>query len=451
MKLKNYYHEIPTPFVKSLRKKYDNPDHKIAVWNAFAESGLDGVNDDDFSILPRLIPESYMPEIEKTCKEVTKFLLQVLSLPEQEIKAIVPHGPVRDFLIDELKVLKHNPKRLTGSFRFDMAIVGKPVVGNSPKLLEVNEIGFDGLARSTFFQNTLMDLIPELKTRAYALDTARAEIKNMLRLGPDIARIQYDCYNWDEEILQTVGAGMGARLHLVSPSQFKSKLNMKHFPKMLRESFDFHNNRVHFGKLFKPDALNMSFAFTLSDLKRDRDLYAKLVASETPQYGPFVTSLVASKTILILLSDMSLRRKLLGSSESLKNCILPAFSLDGQIEHVKKNADELVIKHTDGCGGEQVFMVPELLKYLPKIPKNRYHEWVVQQKTELNTIDVNGILSRRKKTISDLGVFVHYDWQDGKFLNFEVGGLMTRATNKGLKVNVSSGGLQVAVMVEKGI
>jgi hypothetical protein len=111
----------------------------------------------------------------------------------------------------------------------------------------------------------------------------------------------------------------------------------------------------------------------------------------------------------------------------------------------------LVIKHTDGCGGEQVFMDKELLKCLKKIPQNKHHEWVMQKKTRLNTIMVNGILSRRKKVICDLGVFVHYDWADGKFQNFEVGGLMSRGTNKGLKVNVSSGGLQAAVMLEKGI
>jgi hypothetical protein len=74
----------------------------------------------------------------------------------------------------------------------------------------------------------------------------------------------------------------------------------------------------------------------------------------------------------------------------------------------------------------------------------------MQKKTQLNTIDVNGILSRKKNAISDLGVFVHYDWENGKFRHFEVGGLMTRATNHGLKVNVSSGGLQVAVMLDRG-
>ena len=92
----------------------------------------------------------------------------------------------------------------------------------------------------------------------------------------------------------------------------------------------------------------------------------------------------------------------------------------------------------------------KLLKQIKKTPKSKHHEWVIQQKTLLNTIDVNGILSRRKRAISDLGVFVHYDWEDGKFTHFEVGGLMSRATNTGLKVNVSSGGLQAAVMLERG-
>ena len=91
------------------------------------------------------------------------------------------------------------------------------------------------------------------------------------------------------------------------------------------------------------------------------------------------------------------------------------------------------------------------MKKLKNIPKSKQHEWVIQKKTFLNTIDVNGILSRKRKVISDLGVFVHYDWQNDKFKHFEVGGLMSRATNKGLKVNVSSGGLQVAVMLEKGL
>ena len=202
MNLNKNYHESPSRHTKRLLESYNNPDHKTAVWNAFVDSKLEGINDDDFSITPRLLPASYMPVIEKTCKDITTFLMRLISLPEAEIRAIIPHGPVRDYLMDELEVLRYHPKRITGSFRFDLAVVGKPDEKHPPVLLEVNEIGFDGLARSTFFQKTLLDLMPELKKRVISLDTAAAEVRNMSRLGDDIARIQYDCYNWDEEVLK---------------------------------------------------------------------------------------------------------------------------------------------------------------------------------------------------------------------------------------------------------
>lgn len=434
---------------RRILKKYDTEDHKTNVWNAFVDSGLTGVNDDDFSILPRLIPESYFPVIEKTARDITTFLMRLLSLPESEIRAIVPRGPLRDYLMDEIEVLRFKSPRLTGSFRFDLAIVGKPDENHPPQLLEVNEIGFDGLARSTFFQNTLLSLMPDLKKSVRAMDTAAAEVRNMSRLGKDMARIQYDCYNWDEEVLKKKAEKMGTNLHLVSPAQYKTKIDPKDYPLLEKKLFTFPENFVQMGKV-RPDAINMSFAYTLSDLKRDEALYKKLIRSKTPQYGPLVTGLVASKAILILFADEALRRRLLGSSEKLKKSILPAFSLKDNVDHVRSNYHQLVIKHTDGFGGQQVFMDSELLKRLNKIRPSKEHEWVMQQKTRLNAIYVNGLLSRRKQAIADLGVFVHYDWADGKFRHFEVGGLMARANNKALKVNISSGGLQAAVMLERG-
>jgi hypothetical protein len=216
-----------------------------------------------------------------------------------------------------------------------MAIVGKPDWTHPPQLLEVNEIGFDGLARSTFFQNNLMRLVPELKEKAFALDTSVAEVKNMLRLGKHIARLQYDCYNWDEECLKKTSESMGCDLQLISPSQYKCKIDQKDFPLLERQPFSFKDGKACIGKNTFPDAFNFSFAFTLNDLKRDQDLYAQMIRSRTPQYGPFITSLIASKTILILLSDPSLRKRFLGSENKLKDSILPAFSLDGHADYVR--------------------------------------------------------------------------------------------------------------------
>lgn len=449
MNFKSHHYEKKQRANRLDLRKYNTAEHKVRVWNAFVDSQLSGVNDDDFSVLPRLLPESYFPVIKKTAKDITTFALRLLSLPANEIRAIVPRGPVRDFLIDELEVLRHQPRRLTGSFRFDMAVVGPPDENHPPQLLEINEIGFDGLARSSFFQKTLLSLMPDLKGRVISMDTAAAEVRNMMRLGPKIARVQPDCYNWDEEYLVQTAERMRAQIHLVSPAQLKCQIDDE-FPLLKKVPFSFPNGRIKIGKDLNPDAVNLSFAFSLADYKKGQDLYARMVSSKTPQYGPFISGLVASKTILALLADPTLRRKLLGSSQKLDRAILPAFSLEGQADKVRAEYREHVLKHADGYGGEQVYFGADLLRKIAKIPKHEQHEWVVQKKTKLNLIEVNGLLSRRKKGISDLGVFVHYDWENGRYHNFEVGGLMSRATNKSYKVNVSGGGCQVAVLLERG-
>ena len=445
---KHFREQSPEALRKKLRR-YDHPEHKVEVWNAFVDSGLAGVNDDDCAILPRVLPASYLPVIRRTARDITTFALRLLSLPEKEIRAILPSGPVADFLIREAGVLKHRPSRLTGSFRFDMAIVGEPHAGNPPKLLEINEIGFDGLGRSSFIQETLYSLVPELRKKTFALDTARAEVRNMLRLGTKIARIQYDSYNWDEEYQVRTAREMGAELKLVSPLDFKVKVDPKEYPLLARERFTFPGGRVKIGDS-SPHAVQMSFAYSLEDYREASRLYCGLVSAKTPLYGPFITGLVASKMILVLLSDRELRRKLLGSSARLDDAILPAYPLRDRIEETRRGANRLVIKHVDGYGGEQVFLGQDLLRTLKKIPRRELGHWVVQKRARLNTLAVHGILSRPRRVISDLGVFVQYDWARGDFRHFEVGGFITRATNRSFKVNVSGGGIQVPVMFLRG-
>lgn len=449
MKFKNYYLEKPARELEQLLSRYNHNGHKTNVWNALVDSGLVGVNDDDLSIFPRLLPASYWPTLKQRVYLITKFVLKLLSLPEREIRAIIPEGPVRDHLLNELEVLKFRTGRITGSFRYDMALVGPLDAKHPPHLLEINEIGFDGLARSTFFQNLLLSLIPELKGRVKSLDTAAAEIRNMQRLGKSIARIQFDDYNWDEEVLYKKAQEMGSELRLISPAQFKQKI-AKDSPLLEKLPLKSVKNRIQFGQNYQPDAVNFSFAYELKDYLEAHPMYRSLVESKTPQYGPFLTGLIASKTVLVLFDDPHLRRKLLGSTDTLGSSILPAHLLsDDRAEKSLKHPDDWVLKYTDGCGGEQVYMNEDMLKQLRKIPHHRKKEWVLQKKVKLNLIKVNGILSRPKQGISDLGVFVQYDWQGGKFRHFEIGGLMCRATNRSLKVNVSSGGLQVAVMLDK--
>lgn len=441
----HYFHENPSLKVSHLHKTYNNSHHKAQVWNAFEESNLIGINDDDCAILPRVLPLSYLKTIQRTAHDITLFALRLISLPEKEVEAIIPPGPIRDFLIKELKVLKHKPQRLVGGFRFDMAIVGPPKKNNPPKLLEINEIGFGGFARSAYIQDTLLRLIPELNKKFLVLDATKADIRNMKRLGNNISRLHYDAYDWEEEVLVQKAHDLGVQIDLISPGQLNYDINKK-YSLLQKKILRFKDKYLHLGKNHFPDALQMGYSFELEDYLMNPAMYQSIVRSKTPQYSPFITGLVASKIILVLFNDLNLRRKLLGNSETLSDTILPAFSLNENREETKKRYYDYVIKHIDGLGGKKVFVGRELLKNLKKIKSAEESEWVVQKKILLNTISVNGILSRPKRVLSDLGVFVQYDWSQGKLHHFEVGGFITRATNHSYKVNISNGGIQVPVM-----
>jgi hypothetical protein len=425
-------------------------EHKTNIWNSMVDSELSDVTDDDCSIFPRILPLSYLKVIEKAAHDICLFGMRILSLPRQEVEAIVPQGPIRDFLIQELEVLRHRSGRITGSLRLDMAIVGAPSSANPPKLLELNEIGFDGLSRSSFIQKTVLEHMPELKKRVVSLDTTANEVHNMRRIGKSLARFQYDCYNWDEEYLAHYCQENNFDLRLISPASFGCDVDTKDFPLMTKERMSFPKSRLVTSSGFRPDAYQMSFALTLEDYKKSRHFFSNLVRSKTPHYGPFLTGLIASKMLLVMLSDASLRRKFLGSSNRLEKTILPSHKLEDRIEHVRNNFDDYVLKHVDGFGGEMVYLGRELDQRLKRIPSKQYQEWIVQEKTFLNLLQVHGINSGPRKVISDLGVFVQYDWSNGKFQNFKIGGMITRATNRSYKVNVSGGGIQVPVLFLKG-
>lgn len=450
MKYSGYYTEHPAAPIHRDFHKGDIANTKTEIWNALIDSDLSEITEDDFSIWPRILPLSYWPTLYKSVYEITLFTMRLLSLPEAEIRAIVPRGPIRDHLLDELKVVRYHRGRITGSYRYDMAIVGPADKHHPPQLLEINEIGFDGLARSSFFQRTLLAQYPESAKRLKMLDTAANEITNMRRLGKKIARIQYDNYNWDEEYLLRTAQHMNTDLRLICPQQFGLTVDRESFPQLAELPIRKSHQHLVVGQDFKPDAVNLSFAFGLKDYQEGFPLYQNIVKSETPQYGPFLTGLVAAKTILVLLSDRQLRHRLGIDEKKIAGSLLPAHLLSSEPNpKALKNPRDWVLKHTDGCGGEQVYMNQALVQQLRRIGQSRSHEWVLQKKTKLNLIETNGLLSRPKKAISDLGVFVQYDWANGRFRHFEIGGLMCRATNKSLKVNVSGGGLQVGVLLDK--
>jgi len=429
--------------------KINRSEYKINLWNEFVDSNLIGITEEDCGIFPRVLPLSYLQEIKKASYKICLFTMKLLELPTAELKAILPEGPIRDFLIYELEVLKHRPQQLVGSFRYDMAIVGEAIKGNPPKLLEINDIGFGGISRSTYLQRTLFNLQPSWKKKYLTLDATKAESKNYLALGNSLARFQYDAYDWEEQTLLQEAKKNGVNIQLISPKQLKFRWDANEYPLMVQSPVNLKNNKILIGDNWSPHALQMGYSFELKDFMRHPEMYRRIIKSATPQYSPFITGLVASKSILVLLSDKHLQRKLIGSSQAFQNAILPAQLLSEHRQEALKNYKNYVLKHADGLGGEKVFFDRDLVQQIKKVPKSKESEWVLQQRTKLNTIELEGTLSKKRKLIADLGVFVQYQWGKGKFQHFEVGGFITRATNKSYKVNVSGGGIQVPVFFDK--
>jgi hypothetical protein len=449
--LRRHHHErMPQEIARAFHRR-GVADLKADLWNAFVDSDLIGINDADCSALPRILPLSYLPVIRAAARDVVEFLMKLLSLPDREIVSIIPPTPVRDYLIRELGVLRYRRHRLTGSLRLDMAIVGEPGPSNPPRLLEVNDIGFDGTGRSSYIQETILRLVPGLGEKVVCLDTAASEVRNMRRLGRDAVRILYEAYNWEDQVIRAKAEKAGMRMRFVSPDVFNLRID-RDCPLLRRERVFVKDGRLHFGDgKPPPDLFQLSYSFELSDFEESPGLFRDLIRAENRHYSPFITGLISSKAVLLCLEDAALRRRFLGDARArrLAASLIPTRLLAGNEGLVVRGGGRYALKHADGMGGEQVHVGHSAAAVIRKIPKAERAHWVVQDRVRLNTIDVDGFLSRKRRVICDLGIYCHYDWDGRRFGNFAVGGFITRATNRSMKVNVSGGGIQVPVMFAK--
>jgi hypothetical protein len=427
-------------------------DLKIDLWNDFVDSGMLEILEEDCSALPRILPASYLPTITAAARDVTEFFMKFLSLPTDRIRKLVPPTPVTRYLIQYLDVLKHRRRRIVGSLRYDFALVGPPVRGNPPKLMEVNEIGFDGTGRSSHIQATLLRLFPEIRRRVRALDTAASEVRNMLRVGKRLLRLHYDSYNWEEEVICAKAKRLGLEIDMVSPALFGLEIE-EDYPLLRQASVRMRRNRmIASGSKTFPHAIQLAYSFNLPDYKEGRELFRTIIRSKTTQYNPFITGLVAPKTSLLLIGDRDLRQELLGKrrAERVRPVIVPAGLLSDCLDDVKRNFHRRVIKHADGMAGDQVHVGREIPAQLRRIPKRRRSEWLVQERIFPNTLDVDGFMSRPRRVMADLGVYVHFDWNGRQFSSFRVGGFVTRASSRSLKVNMTAGtGIVVPILFDR--
>ncbi len=102
---------------------------------------------------------------------------------------------------------------------------------------------------------------------------------------------------------------------------------------------------------------------------------------------------------------------------------------------------------------DHVFFDDEIVEQI-KAPGFDRTDWCLQRRIRLNTIDVDPVPNGPRKGISDLAVYVCFDYDPTRLVNkrlrdFYIASLFTRCSGDNLRVNVSRGGCVVPVYVSK--
>jgi hypothetical protein len=185
--------------------------------------------------------------------------------------------------------------------------------------------------------------------------------------------------------------------------------------------------------------------FTLPDVRQFGELLAGVIRSPTTVYisHPRV-EYTSNKGVLPLLCDERFLRSELQISDpqNVTRYVTPTRSLaDGGFPKRRAWRD-LVVKHNFGAGGEGVF-VGEAIENAEAQVKDPA-TWIVQDRHELNQMYAKLLLTNDRPLRMDLGVFVNYDFEDGKLQHVKVAGMVARGSNK-LLVNVTQGGAAIPV------
>jgi len=104
----------------------------------------------------------------------------------------------------------------------------------------------------------------------------------------------------------------------------------------------------------------------------------------------------------------------------------------------------LVLKHNFGCSGKKVFVGNAIEKMYRNIEQPQ--EWIIQQRVELNQMFTRLLYSQAQPLRMDLGVFVHYEYIDGKLVHFKITGMISRGSHN-YRVNLNLGGASIPVFV----
>lgn len=441
------YLEVPDKKTVAAYDRADRSELRKRLFCAIVDQGYPGSILEDISLVPRVLPGSFLRRVETVCIELTEALLTLASRDKQFIiRCLKPDGRWSK-LIHEHRVLDECPRRMIGELRYDFALAGPLDEAHPPLLMEVNAGALGGVVYGSFIPRVLKKIVPGLE-HLEVIDLAENFISLCERIGPNVANFTLGEYSWGEDVLYDAAHGRYG-FHLVSPRPPHGAASF--WPKLKPVSWRFSSkNRLALnmeGEWREMDGFRWSRILEHEDIDRYGSLLRQVQTSDTVFLSPLRMDFVGHKGVLPLLHN----RRFLGGELGLPNPDVVARSLPWSRSladvgfppaHCRR---DFVLKGNFGCSGKKVYVGDAIEKMEHRVddPDN----WVLQERLELNHMLARTLYGQTRPLRMDLGVFVHYDYQDGRLEHCKVVGLLSRGSQR-YRVNLNLGGVCMPVLMD---
>lgn len=434
------YLEVPDERTLAVLDTVDFNALRKQFFGTIIDDGYLGPDLEDFSLVPRVFPTSYVRVIEDAARRVTDAIMRLATRDKGFLLRHLSADQRWNILIKQHGILDEIPKRLVGEMRFDFAIAGPLTEDNPPQLMEINGAALGLYAFASFLPKTLKALAG-LDHLTYT-DVGETFVELCQRVGPQIASFFPGNLFWGDHLL----ANAMESLNLITPVDVP---NQHLWPRLRRADWRFDSDgklSLYFDQAWhRMDGFRWARVFTLRDVRRFGDLLAGVMRSPSTVYmsHPRVEYATNKGVLPLLCNDNFLKTELgITDPENVRRYVTPSRSLADVGFPKRRDWKNLVLKHNFGSGGDNVFVGEAIETTGGRV--DDHTAWIVQDRHELNQMYARLLFTSDRPVRMDLGVFVNYDFEDGELKYLRVAGVVARGSNR-LLVNVTQGGAAIPV------
>lgn len=409
-------------------------------FGAMIDDGYLGPNVEDMALVPRVLGGSYVKVIEDAAEQLTRAILTFANRDRDFILKYLRPDDRWKTLIEEYGILDKVPQRMVGEIRYDFALAGPLTEENPPQLLEINGAALGLYAFGSFLPRTVKNLVPGLHHLTYT-DVVGSFVKLGQRVGPEIATFSPGGLFWGDHLL----AEATDSFHFVTPTEVP---NQHLWPRLKRAVWRIDSDGGLSlsidGVWRRMNGFRWARVITGRDIDRFGELFRSVLHGPTVYMSHPRVEFATNKGVLPLLCDEHFLRSELQIANPYKvmQYVTPTRKLADVGFPKRADWEELVLKQNFGSGGENVFVGDAIEKAVGKVQNPE--SWIVQDRHYLNQMYARLLYSSDRALGMDLGVFVNYDFKDGKLEYLNVAGIVARGSHQSL-VNVTRGGAAIPV------